>query len=190
MVIHASPDAPGVDLLVDDGIAGTNLEYPNNTGYLAVTATTHNIKVNVSGSSTTVIEADLQFMKGKYYSAFAVDSVSNIDALVIEDDLSQPAAGNAHVRFIHLSPNAPAVDITTTDGSIVFGNKAFKEYSEFTPLPAGTYDLQVRLQGTSTVVLPLNNIAIEEGRIYTVFAKGFVGGDGDQALGAQIILNN
>ncbi len=190
MVIHASPDAPGVDLLVDDAIAGTNLEFPNNTGYLALTATTHNIKVNVSGTSTTVIEADLDFMKDKFYSAFAVDAVASIGALVLEDDLTSPAAGNAHVRFIHLSPNAPAVDITTTDGSIVFGNKAFKEYTPFTPLAAGSYDLQVRLQGKTTVVLPLNGITIEDGKIYTVFARGFVDGQGDQALNAQIIANN
>ena len=190
MVIHASPDAPGVDLLVDDKIAGSNLQFPGNTGYLPVTATTHNIKVNVAGTATTVIEADLDFMRDKSYSAFAVDTVATISPLVLEDNLSAPAAGYAHVRFIHLSPNAPAVDITTTDGTVVFGNKAFKEYTDFTPLPAGTYDLEVRLQGTNTVVLPLNGITLEDGKIYTVFAKGLVNGDGAQALGAQIIVNN
>jgi hypothetical protein len=29
-----------------------------------------------------------------------------------------------------------------------------------------------------------------DGNIYTVFAKGFVGGTGAQALGAEIIVNN
>jgi hypothetical protein len=190
MVIHASPDAPGVDLLVDDAIAGTNLEFPDNTGYLTLSAGMHNIKVNVTGTATTVIEADLDFEKDKSYSVFAVDSVANLGALVIEDDLTAPASGNAHVRFIHLSPNAPAVDITTTAGAIVFGDKSFKEYTDFTPLAAGSYDLEVRLQGTSTVVLELPGIALEDGKIYTVFAKGFVGGSGDQALGAEIIANN
>jgi hypothetical protein len=190
MVIHASPDAPGVDLLVDDAVAGTNLEFPNNTGYLAVTAGMRNIKVNVTGTATTVIEADLDFAKDKSYSVFAVDAVANIGALVIEDNLAAPMSGNAHVRFIHLSPDAPAVDITTTSGAIVFGNKSFKEYTEFTPLAADTYDLQVRLEGTSTVVLELPGIALEDGKIYTVFAKGFVGGSGSQALGAEIIVNN
>jgi hypothetical protein len=28
------------------------------------------------------------------------------------------------------------------------------------------------------------------GKIYTVFAKGFAGGTGMQALGAQVIVNN
>jgi hypothetical protein len=190
MVIHTSPDAPGVDLLVDDAIAGTNLQFPNNTGYVGLTAGMRNIKVNVTGTATTVIEADLDLEKDKNYSIFAVDEVANLGALVIEDNLAAPMSGNAHVRFIHLSPNAPAVDITTTTGAIVFGDKSFKEYTDFTPLAAGSYDLQVRLQGTSTVVLELPGIALEDGKIYTVFAKGFVDGSDAQALGAEIIVNN
>ena len=188
-VVHASPDAPGVDLLVDNNVAGTNLTYPNNTGYLAVEAGTRNIKVNVTGTSTTVIQADLPIVGEKNYSVFAVDAVANLSPIVIEDDLTSPAAGNSHVRFIHLSPDAPAVDITLTDGTVVFGDYDFKEYSEFTPLPAASYDLQVRLAGTNTIVLELPGISVMEGNIYTVFAKGFVAGTGNKALGAEIIVN-
>jgi hypothetical protein len=190
MVIHTSPDAPGVDLLVDDAVAGSNLEFPNSTGYLPLTAGTRNIKVNVTGTASTVIEADLDFVKDMNYSIFAIDAVANIGALVIEDNLVRPTAGSAHVRFIHLSPNAPAVDITTTTGAVVFGNQSFRDYTEFTPLGAGSYDLQVRLQGTDTIVLELPGIVLEDGKIYTVFAKGFVDGVDAQALGAQIIVNN
>jgi hypothetical protein len=190
MVVHASPDAPGVDLLVDGAVAKTNLMFPDNTPYLGLSAGAHNVKVNVTGTSTTVINADLTLTSGTDYSVFAADSVSKISALVLIDDLTAPAAGKAHVRFIHLSPNAPAVDVAVTSGPVLFANKAFKEYSAFTPVNAGTYDLEVRLAGTSTVVLPLPGIALTAGKIYTVFAKGFVGGAGGQALGAQIIVNN
>jgi hypothetical protein len=189
-VIHASPDAPGVDLLVDNTVAGTNLTFPNNTGYLTVNSGTRNIKVNVTGTMTTVIEANVDFMQNKNYSVFAVNSVSNIEPLLVEDDLTVPAQGKAHVRFIHLSPDAPAVDITLTDGTIVFGNKSFKEFTAFTPLDAGTYDLQVRVAGTPTVALDLSGITLEAGKIYTVFAKGFLSGVGQQELGAEIIVNN
>jgi hypothetical protein len=189
-VIHASPDAPGVDLLVDNTVAGTNLTFPNNTGYLTVNSGTRNIKVNVTGTMTTVIEANVDFMQNKNYSVFAVNSVSNIEPLLVEDDLTVPAQGKVHVRFIHLSPDAPAVDITLTDGTIVFGNKSFKEFTAFTPLDAGTYDLQVRVAGTPTVALDLPGITLEAGKIYTVFAKGFLSGVGQQELGAEIIVNN
>lgn len=190
MAIHASPDAPGVDLLVDNVVSGTNLTFPNNTGYLNVPAGSRNIKVNVAGSSTTVINATLTLDAGAAYSVFATDSVSRIAPLVLVDNLSTPAAGKAHVRFVHLSPNAPAVDVALQGGAVVFANKSFRESSTLLPVDAGTYNLEVRLAGTGTVVLPLPNITLQAGKIYTVFAKGFVGGSAQQALNAEIILNN
>ena len=190
LVVHASPDAPGVDLLVDNAVAGTNLTFPNNTGYLPVSAGTRNIKVNVTGTSTSVITADLTFMENENYSIFATDAVANLSPIVLEDDLTAPASGKAHVRFIHLSPDAPAVDVALQGGAVVFGDYIFQENSAFTPLDAGTYDLEVRLAGTNTVVLPLPGIALQDGKIYTVFARGFVGGSDSQALNAQIIVNN
>ncbi|HMT12625.1 MAG TPA: DUF4397 domain-containing protein, partial [Ignavibacteria bacterium] len=62
--------------------------------------------------------------------------------------------------------------------------------SAFTAVDAGTYNLEVRLANTLTVVLPLNGVTLEAGKIYTVFARGFVGGSGIQQLNAQIIVNN
>lgn len=191
LVTHASPNAPGVDLLVDGSKQNSAaLAYPNNTGYLKVESGTRNVKVNVTGTSTTVIEANLDLAKDQSYSVFAVDSVSKISAVVLADDLTAPAAGKAHVRFVHLSPNAPAVDVAVAGGgAVVFGNKAFKEYTAFTPLDAGSYNLEVRVAGTNTVALTLPTITLESGKIYTVFAKGFLGGSGSEALGAEIIVN-
>jgi len=191
LVTHASPNAPGVDLLVDGSKQNSSaLTFPNNTGYLKVESGARNIKVNVTGTSTTVINADLNLEENKNYSVFAVDSVSKISAVVLADDLTAPASGKAHVRFVHLSPNAPAVDVAVaSSGAVVFGNKAFKEYTAFTPLDAGSYNLDVRVAGTSTVALVLPTITLEAGKIYTVFAKGFLGGSGAEALGAEIIVN-
>ncbi len=190
MVTHASPDGPGVDLLVDNvKINNAALNYPDNTLYIPVTSGNRNIKVNVGGTATTVIDATLPLAANKSYSVFAIDSVSVISALAIEDNLANPAAGKAHIRFIHLSPDAPAVDVALDGGAVVFGDYTFKEYSDFTPLDAGTYDLEVRVAGTSTVALDLDPIVLSAGKIYTVFAKGFLGGSGSQALGAQIIIN-
>ncbi len=190
LVIHASPDAPGVDLLVDDVKQNTSaLTYPQNTGYLKVNAGARNFKINVAGTTTTVINANVTLEQDKSYSVFAIDSVSKISAVVVADDLSTPASGKAHVRFIHLSPNAPAVDIAVDGGAVVFPNTSFKVGTAFTPLDAGTYDLEVRVAGTQTVALDLDPINLEAGKIYTVFAKGFLTADGAQALGAEIIVN-
>jgi hypothetical protein len=190
-VIHASPDAPGVDLLVDNGIVGTNLTFPNNTGYLTLNSGTKNIKVNVTGTSTTAIEADLLLSAFTNYSVFAVDLVSNITPLVVVDNLEAPASGNSHLRFLHLSPDAPAVDVTLSNGTVTFNieNVSFKGFTDFTPLVAGTYDIQVKEAGTDTVVLDIPQVTFNDGTIYSVFAKGLVSGSGDQQLNAEIIVN-
>jgi hypothetical protein len=192
MAVHTSPDAPAVDILVDDVVAKEALTFPQNTGYVGVTAGTRNVKVNVSGTDpvVNVFNANLPIAANANYSIFAIDSLASLDFLALIDDLSSPTAGNSHVRFIHLSPNAPGVNITDTDGNIIFEDYEFGENSDFTPIPAGSYDLQVRLASDNeTVVLSLPGIALGDGKIYTVFAKGFVGGEGDQALGAEIIVN-
>lgn len=191
MIIHASPDAPAVDLLLDGTkLNSSDVNYTDNTPYISATAGTRVLKVNVAGTSTTALQANLSVVSGKNYSVFAIDSVSKLSGLVVEDNLSTPASGKAHVRFIHLSPDAPAVDVAVTGGGVVFGNKNFKDFTAFTPLDANTYNLEVRLAGTSTVVLPLPGIVLTAGKIYTVYAKGFAGGSGAQALGAEIIENN
>ncbi len=191
LVAHASPDAPGVDLLIDDVKVNTQpLTYPGNTGYLEAESGMRNIKINVAGTSNSVINGNLDVEADQYYSVFAVDEVAEITALVLVDDLTPPAAGKAHVRFVHLSPDAPAVDIALTGGAVVFPNVAFKGFTAFTPLNAGVaYNLEVRVAGTSTVALVLPPVTLQAGKIYTVFAKGFLAGTGAQALGAEIIVN-
>ena len=189
-VTHDSPNAPNVDILVGDNVIASNVPYNNTLQYTELNTGNNRIRVNVTGTTTSVIDATLFFQEGKYYSIFAIDSVNKISALRVDDDLTAPGSGNAHVRFIHLSPNAPEVDIAVAGGDVLFPFYEFKEFSDFRPVTAGTYNLEVRLAGTTTVVLPLNNITFEQGKIYTVYARGFVGASGSQALGASIINNN
>jgi hypothetical protein len=199
-VIHASPDAPGVDLLVDNAkVNATALTFPNATGYLSVNAGTRNIKVNAAGTTTTVINADIPFTKDKNYSVYAINKLASIGAILVEDDLTAPATGKAHVRFFHLSPDAPAVTVGVLNGGTftgVFSNRSFETQTTatanqaFAPVDAGTYNFDVRLAGTTTSVLTLTGITLQAGKIYTVFAKGLVSGSGAQALGAQLITHN
>lgn len=194
LVVHASPDAPGVDLLVDDQKVNTApLTFSFNTGYLNVNSGSRNIKVNAAGTSTSVINANVTFDPSKNYSVFACNRLSSIEAVVLEDNLATPAAGQAHIRVVHLSPDAPAVNIgvagTTTN---LFTNLAFKGATAFTPVPAGTYNLEVRLASNNAVALAIPTTTLQAGRIYTVFARGFVTppSGNTNTLNVSVINNN
>ena len=196
MVVHASPNAPAVDVRINNNVALTNVAFPANSSYTAVNAGTTNIKVSPTGTTTYVIDANVDLMANMNYSVFAIDSVNKIKAAVVSDNLTAPAAGKSHIRFFHFSPNAPAVDIVVQGGPTLFANRTFNDQSTnanvaaFTPVDAGTYTILVRLAGTQTTVLTVPNVPLAAGKIYTVFAKGFVNGTGAQALGAQLIANN
>lgn len=198
LVVHASPDAPGVDLLVDNQkINSAPLTFPNFTGYLTLNSGTRNVKVNVAGTSTTAINADLTLVKDKVYSVFAIDRVAAIKAIAVEDNLAAPASGKAHIRFFHLSPGAPAVTVGVLNGATftpVFSNRSFETQATasanqaFTPVDAGTYTFDVRVAGSTTSVLTLPGINLQAGKIYTVFARGIVGST-TTPLNASIINN-
>ena len=195
MVVHASPDAPNVDVRFNNNVALTNVAYPDNSSYKEINSGSANIKISPTGTTTYVIDTTLNLKANTNYSVFAVDYVSMIQAAVVKDDLTDPASGKSHIRFFHLSPNAPAVDIAVTDGPVLFADRKFNDqatnpsYANFTPVNAGTYNLEVMAAGTNTVVLSLPNITLAAGKIYTVFAKGLLGESGGQALGAPIITN-
>lgn len=186
--VHASPDAPAVDILVNGVPAFTNVPFQAVSDYATLPPGTYNLQVVPTGTtSPVVIDADVTLEAGKDYTVAATDLLANITPLVLVDDNSAPAAGNAHVRFVHASPDAPAVDIAVAGGPVLFGDYEFTEFSPYTPVPAGTYDLEVRLAGSTTVALPLPGITLEAGKVYTAFAMGLVG---NSTLTAVLSVDN
>jgi LPXTG-motif cell wall-anchored protein len=104
--------------------------------------------------------------------------LADIEPLVLIDNNSTPEAGKAHVRFVHASPDAPAVDIAVADGGpVLFSNVEFKGVGDYLPVDAGTYDLEVRIAGTETVALEVPGVALADRTVYTIFAMGLAGGD-------------
>jgi hypothetical protein len=114
---------------------------------------------------------------GKDYTVAAVGQLAAIEPLVLVDNNAAPAAGNAHIRVVHASPDAPNVDIFAAGAGVVVPDLAFKEASAYLPLPAGSYDLEVRGAGSQTAVLSLPDTQLDAGRVYTAFAIGLASGD-------------
>lgn len=176
-VLHASPDAPAVDVFLDDTAVSalTNVPFGIISGYLEIPAGAHNVKVYATGTTTgAVINADVTVAAGKMYTIAATGAVASITAQVIEDAPS-PSCTTAQVRVIHFSADAPAVDVATTGAApadAVVKSLAYPTASGYLNLPGGSYDLEVRLAGTTTVALPLPGVAIADCSSYSVFAVG------------------
>lgn len=177
-VVHASPDAPAVDVLVDGAAALTNFAYPDATEYLQLPAKTYRVQIAAADNREVVVfDAPLTLEAGKAYTVVAAGLLNGSPAfapIVLMDDLSNPGADKVRVRFVHASPDAPAVDIAVAGGPTIFSDVAFGQYKDIV-VDAGSYDLAVRPTGTTTDVLMVP-ATLEAGKVYTVLAIGQVGG--------------
>lgn len=173
-VVHASPDAPAVDVFVDGTAALTNVAFFTASDYLDVPAGAHTLAVAPAGAgvAAAVITADVTLQAGTAYTVAAVGKLAEIKAQVYNDNLAAPAAGKAHVRVIHASPDAPAVAVKVANGATLIDSLAFPNASDYLPVDAGSYNLQVTPAGASDVVLDLPNTTLTAGTIYDVFATG------------------
>lgn len=182
-VLHASPDAPNVDVLLDGTLALSNVPFRTASSYLAVPAGTRNLRVRAAGTSTVVIDQNAATVAGRSYTVLATGRAASLAPLVLEDDLTAPAAGSVKLRVVHAAPAAGAVDVYVTaptadlaTATPTLGNVAFRAASGYLTVPAGTYRVRVVPAGTKTVAIDVNAVTLTSGQIRTAVAVDAVGG--------------
>lgn len=172
--VHASPDAPTVDILVDDAIAFPAVSFPSATGYATLPNGTYDVDLQVTADPSV----DLEFgppvgLADNDYTLVALNTLASIEPrLFVDDNTVDPE--QSRVRFIHASPDAPTVDVRLAGGGLtLFDDVEFTESGGYQTVAPGTYDLEVTNADQSQVFLPLSGIELRPGFVYTVFAVGF-----------------
>lgn len=176
-IIHASPDAPSVDIMIDDATASENLAFGAATGWMALPAGEHLVQVVPTGQmvDVAVIDATVDLEPDRAYEVAAIGQIDVIQAGLYPVDLTISGDdANAAVRVIHASPDAPAVDVAEAGGDVLIGNLAYPANSDYLVVPAGTYDFEARSTGTADVVLPVPAVEVAAGNAYSFYAIGTV----------------
>jgi hypothetical protein len=123
-------------------------------------------------------------------SIVASGRLASLRPLVVDDMTAPPASGRAKVRFVHNSPDAPAVDIAVTGGPVLFANTSYGNAYPYQEVEARAYDLEVRAAGTMNVVLRVPNVVLQAGQVVSIYAQGLAMGSGAQALRAVLYVDN
>lgn len=180
-VVHASPDAPNVDIWVDGATALTDVPFTAVSDYLALPAGEHNVQVTATGTTDPVIDADLTLEAGTSYTVAATGTLAEIAPTVLTDDRT-PADGQAKLRIFHASPSAPAsVDVAVTDGPVLAEGLAFGAATDYLTVDPATYPVEIRAAGEADAALSLE-ATLDAGQNYTAIAMD--GGD----AGVQVIV--
>lgn len=175
-VFHASPGAPAVDVYANGNMIVKNLSYKEVSQYLPVPAGTYNIKVYPSGQmKNPVINTTVSIPENSVFNVAAIGTLPDISLFPIPEPLMGEKCGRPCVRFVHLSPNAPAVDIRLADGTKVFNNVSYKGITDYVCVPGGTYTFKVNVAGTENTALTVPNVRLDNNMYYTIYAVGLVG---------------
>ncbi len=177
--LHASPDAPLVNILVDGDAALEGVDFNTGSGLLPVgqgdNVTDNGVDVNVQveaitpdGSNPIAIDADLELPFGTETTVIATNTVASglpLDAIVIENPAGVPVTtGFARVQIVHAAPSAPPVDVFVTEpgadlsGSapaataLTFSTDPAQSVTDQIEVPADTYQVRITPTGTTTVV--------------------------------------
>jgi len=176
-VLHAVPNAPAVDVYANNNIIAKKIPYKRFTQYIKVKAGDYNIEIYPAGSTTDLIlKTDVNIGENSIYTIAATGLLPDIGLLTVEDTPLVITPEEVCIRAIHLSPDAPAVDVTLPDGTIVFEDLTFEEVSDYLCVEPDIFTLELRVAGTDQVVLTVPNINLRPDRFYSIYVVGEVEG--------------
>ncbi|MFW6090072.1 MAG: DUF4397 domain-containing protein, partial [Gemmatimonadota bacterium] len=151
-VVHASPDAPAVDVFVDDAMepAIQGLAFGESSSYTALPAGTYDVDVAPAGGTledAVLSVDDLEVEDGEFLTAVAYDFVSDIKVLTFTDNYGSLPPGQVRARAVHTAPAFGPVDVLNIpesgDPTVVYDELEFGTTGQQLDLPAGTYLLGI-----------------------------------------------
>ncbi|OGO77251.1 MAG: hypothetical protein A2Y23_04615 [Clostridiales bacterium GWB2_37_7] len=175
--LHASPDAPAVDIYVNNNPIARDITYQEFTKYFPLAGGLYNIKIYPAGKTTNpIIDQNVNIPPRSIFTIAATGMLSDIDLTIIPEPPISRLPNETFLRVAHLSPKTPNVDITLPNGTKLFGDVEYKEVTDYIPIRPGTYELQAKLAGTNNIILDVPNTNLRFGNIYTVYIVGLMNG--------------
>ncbi len=176
-LLHASPNTPAVDIYANGSPIARNLSYRQFTEYFAIPGGNYNIVVFPSGQTTNpVLSTNINIPGGSIFTVSAIGLSPDITLLPVEEPRMNIPSGKLMLRFVHLSPNAPNVDLVMQNGVVAFSNVAYKGITQYIPVNPGIYTFNLNVAGSGQRILYVPNIRLEAGRFYTIYAIGIAAG--------------
>ena len=167
--LHASPDAPAVNIWVNGAPALTGVDYTQGSGFVGVLEE-NNIQVEaiLPGDDAVVIDADLVLDYNTETTIIATRNLADNAGvpfpLVIQNRSDERITqGFFRAQIVHASPSAPAVDVFVTafdadlaSAAPVNGAStplAFEDFTEQLEVPTGDYRIRITLDGDTDAVV-------------------------------------
>lgn len=194
--LNASPESEGFDVGLDqrlvNSVSSENnaFAYGDTLGYFNAFPGQRWVRIfepEAAAGEQPLAQGVINLTPGQAYTVY-VTGHGELGLVASNDDLGAPATGKAKIRFINLSPDAPSLDFGIRGEEALIGSdKAFEKYSDFVEVDAGeayTFDIAAHESGDLAHSFSLT---LDEGGIYTIWAKGLFSDVPEAAFGHGVM---
>lgn len=194
-VLQASPGSPSLNVYFNTANQGA-IAYAQGGWTPPVKVGNYNFSFVNSSTGDTVSQVQDSIQAGSYYSLVLYDTGSMRKVMLFKDQSDQ-SQGNtdALVNFLQLSPDSHPVTVNV-DSVTVFPQRTFADnvgnpnLSKFTGISQGTHSFTALNASNGDTLGTLSNVALQAGKIYTVFLRGLASHTSD-TLGVKLdIMQN
>jgi hypothetical protein len=175
-LLHASPDTPAVDIYLNGRLTIKNITYKEMSSYLQIPAGSYLFEIYPFGKFDKPLTKEMIFfMPGVIHTIVCCGPMANLD-LIPFIDASYVSAGEAKVRFVHVSPDAPSFDLAFKEIGDGFKHLSYTKASPYKSVRSGKYQCVVKISGTADEVFVHRNLKFDSDTAYSLFAIGFSNG--------------
>lgn len=173
--LNASSNSPALDIYVNNSLLVQNLPYKEFSLYFPASSGNYNIKIYPTGQNTNpILDTDIYVAPNTITNLAITGNVPNLSLFAIPEPVTAQNFGRPCIRFVHLSPDAPAVDLNLSIGTKVFSNVTYKKITDYACLPTGTYTFTINATGSNNTALTIPNVQLLPNTYYTIYALGSV----------------
>ncbi|MGQ5514732.1 DUF4397 domain-containing protein [Halococcus saccharolyticus] len=182
-VAHMSPDAPNVDVYVNNETFLEDVPFGTISNYTSVPPGEYAVAITAAGNRSAEVFSGNVTVEEAAYTVTATGEISedaetSFAPLILEDEAA--SGENASVRVVHVSPDAGPVDVTVNStGAAIADNATFGNATDYVEVPAGDYTLDIRgaTADNDGPIVASVDVSVEGGTAYSAFAAGYVAPD-------------
>ena len=177
-IVDASAGTWQLDFKINGAKYNQNaLKYETVLPYASVTAGSQTFSISLKDESRVLVNAKVNLRKDHYYTAFitSLKELPYTPLFVITQEDVTPVNDKARVRFINLGADTKPVNLYVSGADApLFEQLPFREATLFKTLPAAEhYGFQIKENAQAAATAVLNDVKLENGKLYTVYVKGF-----------------
>jgi hypothetical protein len=154
-VIDTSPDAPGIDVYMNNSPLIYNLGFGTITSYVPADPATYSIATKVNGSSQVLTSGKATFVASKQYTVLLGNVAANLEQTTLVDQGQAAPTGQIALRFLDQATRVGAMDVYLVPAGAKFTsvtpiatNMVFGTNTGYLNVPTGTYTIVLVPAGT------------------------------------------